>query len=55
MPGAKRFSGECMIDFERIAEISFLVYVLDQTLYLDNGIILDKDNACQFIQSVYDT
>ena len=31
-----------MIDFERIAEISFLFNELDQTLFLDNGIIITR-------------
>ncbi len=34
-----------MIDFERIAEISFLFNELDQTLFLDNGIIITKENV----------
>ena len=43
-----------MIDFNKIAEMSFLVFELDQRLIFDNGIIVDKDNFTQFIQNTYD-
>ncbi len=43
-----------MIDFKKIAEMSFLVFELNQRLVFDNGIIVDKDNFSQFIQFTYD-
>ena len=44
-----------MIDFQRIAEMTFLVMELDQVLMFDNGIVVDKDNLGEFITSIYDT
>jgi hypothetical protein len=43
------------IDFEKIGEIIFFTFVLEETLIFENGIIIDKDNACQFIQNTFDT
>ena len=44
-----------MIDFQKIGEMAFLVFELDQRLVFDNGVIVDKDNFTQFIQYTYDT
>lgn len=41
--------------FEKIGEIIFFTFVLEETLIFENGIIIDKDNACQFIQNTFDT
>ena len=43
-----------MIDFQKIEEIYFLVFAVDQILVLGN-IIIDKDNACEFVQNTFDT
>lgn len=43
-----------MLDFEKIAEISFLVVEMEQMLVLDNGIVITKDNVGQFINSNFD-
>lgn len=47
-------SGDNMLDFEKIAEISFLVVELEQMLVLDNGIVITKDNVGQFLNSNFD-
>lgn len=43
-----------MLDFERIAEISFLVMELDQTLVFESGMIVDRDNLAEYIRNTYD-
>jgi hypothetical protein len=47
--------GDIMIDFEKIAEIIFFTVELEQTLVFENGFVIDKDNACMFIQNTFDT
>ena len=47
-------SGDNMLDFEKIAEISFFVVELEQMLVLDNGIVITKDNVGQFLNSNFD-
>ena len=49
-----RKRGEKLIDFAKIAEMSFLIFELDQRLIFDNGIIVDKDNFTQFLQNTFD-
>lgn len=44
-----------MLNFETISEISFLVNVLEQTLLIENGYIIHKDNYCEFVQNTFDT
>jgi hypothetical protein len=44
-----------MISFEKIGQIIFLTVVLEEIIVLGNGIVLDKHNACQFIQDTFDT
>lgn len=43
-----------MLDFEKIAEISFITLELNEIVMLDNGMIISKENVCKFINSVYD-
>lgn len=43
-----------MLDFEKIAEISFITLELNEIVMLDNGMIISKENVCEFINSVYD-
>lgn len=38
-----------MIDFDKLAEMSFLIFVMDQKLLLDGGIVLDRDNFAEFM------
>lgn len=43
-----------MIDFDKIAEMSFLVLEMDQILFFDNGLIVNKENFGEFITSQFD-
>lgn len=33
-----------MLDFERLAELTFIIFVLQEEVVFDNGIVLDKNN-----------
>lgn len=44
-----------MLDFEKIMELSFLTFVLDEKIVLDNGMMISKENVCDFINNMFDT
>lgn len=44
-----------MLDFEKIAELSFVTMELNETVRLENGMIITRDNVCEFINNVFDT
>ncbi|WP_298501018.1 hypothetical protein [uncultured Methanobrevibacter sp.] len=43
-----------MIDFDKIAEITFLVMDQNQVLIFDNGMIVDRNNLGEFINYQFD-
>ncbi len=43
-----------MVDYQKIAEMTFLVMELNQVLVFDNGIVIDRDNFAEFISYWYD-
>lgn len=44
-----------MLDFQEIKELSFVTLVLDEMIMLDNGMLISKENVCEFINNFYDT
>lgn len=44
-----------MLNFQEIKELSFVTFVLDEMIMLDNGMLISKENVCEFINNVYDT
>lgn len=43
-----------MVNFEELAELSFLIFVLDQVLVLDYGLVVDENNFGPYISLNYD-
>ena len=43
-----------MLDFQEIKELSFVTLVLDEMIMLDNGMLISKENVCEFINNFYD-
>ena len=43
-----------MIDFEKIEELTFIIFVLDQIVILDTGLVIDRHNFGEFITSTND-
>lgn len=43
-----------MLDFEKIAEISFFVNELDQIIVLENGLVVSKENLSEFLMNSFD-
>jgi len=43
-----------MVNFEELAELSFLIFVLDQVLVLDYGLVVDENNFGSYISLNYD-
>ena len=43
-----------MLDFEKIAELSFITLELDEMVMLDNGMIITKENVGNFINNTFD-
>lgn len=44
-----------MLDFAKIAEMTFLVMEMEQVLVFDGGIFVDKDNFAEFVSFHFDT
>ena len=44
-----------MLDFEKIHELSFIIFTMEQNVVLDNGFVVNKDNFTEFVQGIYDT
>lgn len=44
-----------MLDFEKIAELSFITLELDEMVRLDNGMVITRENVCDFINGLFDT
>ena len=44
-----------MLDFEKLAKFTFVIFVLDQVIVFDNGIVVDKVNFAEFISFQFDT
>ena len=44
-----------MLDFQKIAELTFITMGLEEEVMLENGMVLTKDNVCQFINNLFDT
>lgn len=43
-----------MVNFEELAELTFLIFVLDQVLVLDYGLVVDESNFGSYISLNYD-
>lgn len=43
-----------MLDFEKIAELYFITFALDEEVMLDNGMVITKENVGNFINNVFD-
>lgn len=44
-----------MLDFQRLAEMTFVVFVLEQVIVFDDGIFVDKNNFGEFVSFQFDT
>ena len=43
-----------MLDFEKIAELSFITMELNEMVMLDNGMVITKENVGEFINNIFD-
>ena len=43
-----------MLDFEKIAELSFITLELEEKVMLDNGMVITKENVGEFINNIFD-
>ena len=43
-----------MFNFGEIIELFVMVEVFGQTLYFSNGLVVTRDNVCNFISSNFD-
>ena len=43
-----------MLDFEKIAEITYITMELGEVVMLDNGRIITKENVGKFINNTFD-
>ena len=43
-----------MLDFEKIAEITYITLELGEVVMLDNGLVITKENVGKFINNTFD-
>ncbi len=44
-----------MLDFDMLADMAFRIFVLEQVVVFDNGMVVDKNNFIEFISFQFDT
>jgi hypothetical protein len=43
-----------MFDFEQLAEMTFLIFALDEEVVLNNGVVINRDNFSSYISLIFD-